>query len=105
MGKTKSLQRALQADILDTRMQSYAQARKALHGHHIPLVQVVDYGWELTLSTEVSESDRRQKQHEQEKRSREDALSASGREGDKRKQLCQVLGVVAETQNPVLAKQ
>lgn len=82
----KSIQQALQLDVLDARMQRYAERyqKNAVRKCFPPWVD--RYGWKLTPVAERSEVDREQEQTYGDKRLREDALSASGREGDKRKQ-------------------
>jgi len=84
--ESKSIQQALQLDVLYARMQRYAERYQtnAVRKCFPPCVD--RYGWKLTPVAERSEVDREQEQTYGDKRLREDALSASGREGDKRKQ-------------------
>lgn len=86
--ESRSIQKALQHDVLESRMQRYA-TRYQTNAIRIFPTEVCLYGWELTPVAERSKADREQEQTYVNKRLREDALSASGREGDKRKQLFQ----------------
>lgn len=87
--ESRSIQKALQQDVLESRMQRYATRYQRNAIRECFPTEVCLYGWELTPVAEKSKADREQEQTYVNKRLWEDALSASGREGDKRKQLFQ----------------